>query len=91
VICKRRIGAHRIFPVVSGISWGDNNIGQDNPFASQVRNSSGGQQNYFNPWLARNQTWLGNVIFHPRSDLLLSLEYRHLTPSPSPMRPITST
>jgi hypothetical protein len=54
-------------------------FGQDNPFASQVRNSSGGQQNYFNPWLARNQTWLGNVIFHPRSDLLLSLEYRHLS------------
>jgi hypothetical protein len=53
-------------------------FGQDNPLASEVRNSLGGQQNYFSPWLARNQTWLANVIYHPRSDVLLSLEYRHL-------------
>jgi hypothetical protein len=53
-------------------------FGQDNPFGSEVRNSLGGQQNYFNPWVARNQTWLTNVIFHPRSDVLLSVEYRHL-------------
>jgi len=53
-------------------------FGQDNPFANQVRDSSGGQQNYFNPWLARNQSSLLNFIYRPRSDVLLSLEYRHL-------------
>lgn len=52
-------------------------FGQDNPQASEVRNSAG-QQNYFNIWLARNQTLLVNVIYHPRSDVLMSLEYRHL-------------
>jgi len=52
-------------------------FGQDNPEASEVRNSAG-QQNYFNAWLARNQTSLFNVIYRPRSDVLMSLEYRHL-------------
>ncbi|HXX18276.1 MAG TPA: hypothetical protein VEJ46_02635 [Candidatus Acidoferrum sp.] len=53
-------------------------FGQDNPEGSEIRNSSWGQQNYFSPWLARNQTWLANFIYRPRSDVLLSLEYRHL-------------
>jgi hypothetical protein len=53
-------------------------FGQDNPFANQIRSASGGQQNYFNPWLARNQSWLVNFIYHPRSDLLFSAEYHYL-------------
>jgi len=53
-------------------------FGQDNPLSSEIRNSAGGQQNYFSPWLARNQTSLVNFIYRPRSDVLLSLEYRHL-------------
>ena len=53
-------------------------FGQDNPLGSEVRNSSSGQQNYFSAWLARNQTSLFNVIYHPRSDVLMSLEYRHV-------------
>ena len=53
-------------------------FGQDNPFANEVRNSSGGQYSYFNPWLARNQSWLANFIYRPRSDMLVSLEYRYL-------------
>lgn len=53
-------------------------FGQDNPEASEVRSSSAGQQNYFDIWLARNQTSLFNVVYHPRSDVLMSLEYRHL-------------
>jgi regulator of replication initiation timing len=53
-------------------------FGQDNPQGDQVRNSSAGQQNYFNAWLARNQTSLINVVYHPRSDVVMSLEYRHL-------------
>jgi hypothetical protein len=53
-------------------------FGQDNPYANEIRDSSGGQQNYFNAWLARNRTSLFNVVYHPRSDVLMSLEYRHL-------------
>ena len=53
-------------------------FGQDNPQAGEVRNSSAGQQNYFSAWLARNQTSLVNVVYHPRSDVVMSLEYRHL-------------
>ena len=53
-------------------------FGQDNPYADEIRDSSGGQQNYFNSWLARNRTSLFNVVYHPRSDVLMSLEYRHL-------------
>ena len=53
-------------------------FGQDNPQAGEVRNSSAGQQNYFSAWLARNQTSLVNVVYHPRSDIVMSLEYRHL-------------
>jgi hypothetical protein len=53
-------------------------FGQDNPQGSEVRSSSGGQQNYFDRWLARNQTALFNVVYRPRSDVLMSLEYRHL-------------
>lgn len=53
-------------------------FGQDNPRGDEVRYSAGGQQNYFSPWLARNQSSLVNFIYRPRSDVLLSLEYRHL-------------
>jgi len=53
-------------------------FGQDNPFGNEVRNSSGGQHSYFNPWLARNQSWLANFIYRPRSDMLVSFEYRYL-------------
>jgi hypothetical protein len=53
-------------------------FGQDNPQGGEVRNSSAGQQNYFSAWLARNQTSLANVVYHPRSDVVMSLEYRHL-------------
>jgi hypothetical protein len=48
--------------------------GMDNPFSGDVRFS---QSTRFQPFL-RNQTEMFNVIGHPRSDLLLSLEYRHL-------------
>jgi hypothetical protein len=53
-------------------------FGQDNPYASEVRSSEAGQQNYFNPWLARNRAAFVNFIYRPRSDVLLSVEYRHL-------------
>lgn len=49
-------------------------FGEDSPFASEVRQSQ--TQNYY-PTL-RNWTTMVNVIEHPRSNLVLSLEYRHL-------------
>ena len=35
-------------------------------------------QSYGDPTLTRNQGVFGNVIYHPRSDLLFSLEYRRM-------------
>jgi outer membrane murein-binding lipoprotein Lpp len=52
-------------------------FGQDNPFASDVR-AFADSQSYGDPTLTRNQGVFGNVIYRPRSDLLFSLEYRHL-------------
>ena len=53
-------------------------FGMDNPYASDLR--------YFpSPWaygdatLARNQGSFVNMIYRPRSDLLFSAEYHHLT------------
>ena len=53
--------------------------GQDNPFASQIRaypfSAYGTSGGHLPP--VRNQTGLMNVIFRPRSDLVLSAEYGH--------------
>ena len=55
--------------------------GQDNPYASQIRAypysayGLGGQ----GTTIVRNQSELFNVIYRPRSDLLLSAEYRHIS------------
>jgi hypothetical protein len=53
-------------------------FGQDNPFASNIRYFGLQSQSYNNPYITRNQGWFGNVIYRPRSDLLLSLEYHRL-------------
>jgi hypothetical protein len=53
-------------------------FGQDNPFASDLRIFPLSQQTYFDPSLARNRSALLNFIYRPRSDLLFSVEYRHL-------------
>jgi hypothetical protein len=54
--------------------------GQDNPFASEIRafpfSAYGVVQGTS---IVRNQSELLNVIYRPRSDLLLSAEYRHIT------------
>ena len=50
-------------------------FGQDNPFASDLRQQ--GLNATYSPIL-RNQTAIVNVIQRLRSNLLLSLEYRHL-------------
>jgi hypothetical protein len=52
-------------------------FGEDEPFASDVRYFPAAQS-YFNPSIDRNQSGLVNIIYYPRSDLLLSLEYRRI-------------
>ncbi len=53
-------------------------FGQDNPFASDLRYFGSQSQSYNSPYVTRNQGWFGNVIYRPRSDLLMSLEYHRL-------------
>ncbi len=53
-------------------------FGQDNPFAVDVRAFGEQSQSYDNPFVTRNRAGFGNVIYRPRSNLLLSLEYRRL-------------
>jgi hypothetical protein len=55
-------------------------LGLDNPFAYDLRSVPGATA-YVDPALARNQGWLANVIYRPRSDLLFSGEYHHLKTS----------
>jgi len=50
-------------------------VAQDNPFANDVRGFATDQNN-FGPILGRNRGALGNVVFRPRSDLVLSAELR---------------
>jgi hypothetical protein len=52
-------------------------FGQDNPLAADVRRFPD-SPSYFNPLIVRNQSSMANFVYRPRSDLLLSLEYRHL-------------
>jgi len=55
-------------------------FGQDNPFANDLR-EHGGAQNYYQYPLSRNQSELANFLYQPRSDIVLSLEYRRLKTS----------
>ena len=50
-------------------------FGLDNPYADDVRALP---QSYFDPFLLQNRSSFVNFIYRPRSDLLLSAEYRHL-------------
>jgi hypothetical protein len=52
-------------------------FGQDNPFASDLR-QLGGSQTYYPSPLSKNQSALVNFLYQPRSDVVLSLEYRRL-------------
>jgi hypothetical protein len=51
--------------------------GQDNPFGKQLREFSA-FQNLLDPELGRNQSFLLNFIYKPKSNLLFSTEYRHI-------------
>lgn len=56
-------------------------IAEDNAFASDVRGFATDQNN-FGPILGRNQGALGNIVFRPRSDLILAAELRRLRTFP---------
>ena len=56
-------------------------FGMDNPFAGDLR-EYGGSQTYYTLPLARNQSALVNFLYQPRSDIVLSLEYRRLKTFP---------
>ncbi|HEY6304042.1 MAG TPA: hypothetical protein VIX14_13360 [Terriglobales bacterium] len=53
-------------------------FGMDNPYASDLRYFRY-PVSYGDATLARNQAAFVNMIYRPRSDLLFSAEYRHLT------------
>ncbi len=53
-------------------------FGMDNPYAVDLEYFASSQA-YGDPTLARNKGSFGNMIYRPRSDLLFSAEYRHLT------------
>jgi len=53
-------------------------FGVDNPYASDLKYFEY-PQSYGDPTLAKNQGSFVNMIYRPRSDLLFSAEYRHLT------------
>lgn len=52
-------------------------FGLDNPYAADMRENGGGQTYYPSP-LSKNLTVMGNFLYHPKSDVVLSLEYRRL-------------
>jgi hypothetical protein len=51
-------------------------FGQDNPFVTELRSAVA--ISYAGSSLLRNRTLFSNVIYRPRSDLLFSLELRHI-------------
>jgi len=52
-------------------------VGEDSPFSSELRQFAGNPI-YANGLLSRNLTPFVNFIYRPRSDLIFSLEYKHL-------------
>jgi Skp family chaperone for outer membrane proteins len=56
-------------------------IAEDDGFASDVRGFATDQNN-FGPIIGRNRGALGNVVFRPRSDLILSAELKRLRSFP---------
>jgi hypothetical protein len=56
-------------------------FGTDNPYAGDLRQSGGGQPYYPTP-LAKNQTEMANFLYQPKSDIVLSLEFRRIKTYP---------
>jgi hypothetical protein len=53
-------------------------FGEDNPFAADIRDFGNATESYAPYFITRNRSAFGNVIYRPRSDLVLALEYRRL-------------
>jgi hypothetical protein len=53
-------------------------LGDDNPFASELRLSRGNSAASYGSLLTKNLSPFINVIYQPRSDVVFSAEYRHL-------------
>lgn len=51
--------------------------GEDNPFSRDLRHFASPYGYSYTP-ISRNQSELVNVIFRPRTDMIFSLEYRHI-------------
>jgi hypothetical protein len=64
------------FKATSKLQW-NGAFGLDNPFASEMR-LNGGSQGYYPYPLSKNQTFMTNFLYQPKSDIVLSLEYRRL-------------
>jgi hypothetical protein len=56
-------------------------LGIDNPFADELREYNG-NTGYYGMEISKNLTPMANVIYQPRSNVVLSLEYRHLKTYP---------
>ena len=67
--------SYQVSPVVQ-LNTG---YGLDNPFSNELQQFAAVQSFY--PRLGRNRSAMANVIYRPRSDLLFSLEYRHIVSS----------
>ena len=52
-------------------------FGQDNPYASDLRNF-GRNSVYYDAPISKNQSALVNFLYQPKSDIVFSLEYRRL-------------
>jgi hypothetical protein len=53
-------------------------FGQDNPFATQLREFGRSQMYYYTTPLSKNQSAMANFLYQPKSDIVFSLEYRRL-------------
>lgn len=53
-------------------------FGQDSPFAADVRQFGDASVSYAPFFLTGNRSAFGNVIYRPRSDLLMSVEFRRI-------------
>ena len=53
-------------------------FGDDSPFAADVRNFGDQSTSYAPFFITGNRQAFGNVIYRPRSDLVMALEYRRL-------------
>lgn len=62
-------------------------FGQDNPYADDFREYGSDPSSYLGTPLTKNQTYMANFLFHPRSDIVLSFEYRYLKTYPLDARP----